>query len=120
MAGPAAIAIAGVAALVFGWNIGRADFVPYYSAAARSMFESWPAFAFGSFDPAAIAVLAMYAAVRRWAGPVAGLLAAALFAFTPVIASKFGHAVEDAALTITCWPHRPRSAVGWATWRWPA
>lgn len=55
----------------------------------------------------AVAVLAL--AVRRWAGPAAGLLAAAAFALTPVAASLFGKALEDAALTCAlvlaagCW-----------------
>jgi 4-amino-4-deoxy-L-arabinose transferase-like glycosyltransferase len=47
-----------------------------------------------------IAVLVLYRAVRRWAGPAAGLLAAAIFALTPVAASMFGHSMEDGALTL--------------------
>jgi 4-amino-4-deoxy-L-arabinose transferase-like glycosyltransferase len=37
--------------------------------------------------------------VRRWIGPTAGLLAAGIFALTPVAASLFGKVLEDAALT---------------------
>jgi 4-amino-4-deoxy-L-arabinose transferase-like glycosyltransferase len=47
-----------------------------------------------------IAVLGMYRVVRRWAGVAAGLLAAGIFAFTPVAASMFGHSMEDGALTL--------------------
>ncbi|HTJ69871.1 MAG TPA: glycosyltransferase family 39 protein [Actinospica sp.] len=46
-----------------------------------------------------IAVLVLYRVVRRWAGPAAGLIASALFTFTPVVASMFGHSMEDGALT---------------------
>jgi 4-amino-4-deoxy-L-arabinose transferase-like glycosyltransferase len=44
--------------------------------------------------------VALYRAVRRWAGATAGVLAAALFALTPVVASMFGHTMEDGALTV--------------------
>ena len=47
-----------------------------------------------------IAVLVMYRVVRRWAGAVPGLLAAGIFAFTPVAASMFGHSMEDGFLTM--------------------
>src|SRR2546423_732091 len=49
---PALIVVAVLAAALYTWNIGRSDFVPYYSAAVRSVSESWPAFLFGAFDPA--------------------------------------------------------------------
>jgi 4-amino-4-deoxy-L-arabinose transferase-like glycosyltransferase len=47
-----------------------------------------------------IATLAMYRVVRRWAGPVPGLLAAGIFALTPIAASMFGHSMEDGLLTM--------------------
>src|SRR5207302_714951 len=47
-----------------------------------------------------VSVLAMYRVVRRWAGPAAGLLAAGIFAATPIAASMFGHSMEDGALTM--------------------
>jgi len=47
-----------------------------------------------------IATLVMYRIVRRWAGVVPGLLAAAIFALTPIAASMFGHSMEDGALTM--------------------
>jgi 4-amino-4-deoxy-L-arabinose transferase-like glycosyltransferase len=46
-----------------------------------------------------VTVCALHAAVRRWAGPTAALLAAGIFALTPVAASLFGKGLEDAALT---------------------
>ncbi|HET9168949.1 MAG TPA: glycosyltransferase family 39 protein [Actinospica sp.] len=46
-----------------------------------------------------VTVLALRSAVRRWIGPAAGLLAAGILALTPVAASLFGKALEDAALT---------------------
>jgi 4-amino-4-deoxy-L-arabinose transferase-like glycosyltransferase len=47
-----------------------------------------------------ISVLVMYRVVRRWAGVVPGLLAAAIFTLTPIAASMFGHSMEDGALTM--------------------
>ncbi|GAA4535010.1 ArnT family glycosyltransferase [Amycolatopsis samaneae] len=47
-----------------------------------------------------LSVLVLYRLVRRWLGAAAGLLAAGLFAFTPIVASMFGHAMEDGALTL--------------------
>ena len=65
-----------------------------------------------------VAVLGL--AVRRWAGPAAGLLAAAGFALTPVAASLFGKALEDAALTCAlvlaagCWQRAVEGGrLGW-------
>ena len=46
-----------------------------------------------------LTVLALNSAVRRWIGPTGGLLAAGIFALTPVAASLFGKVLEDAALT---------------------
>src|ERR1700677_1754182 len=42
----------------------------------------------------------MYPVVRRWAGAVPGLLAALIFALTPIAASMFGHSMEDGGLTL--------------------
>lgn len=47
-----------------------------------------------------IAVLVLYRVVRRWRGPAAGLLAAALLGLTPIVTSMFGHSMEDGALTL--------------------
>jgi 4-amino-4-deoxy-L-arabinose transferase-like glycosyltransferase len=48
----------------------------------------------------AVAVLVMFRVVRLWAGPRAGLLAATIFAFTPLLVSMFGHPMVDGALTV--------------------
>ncbi|GLF99210.1 glycosyltransferase family 39 protein [Streptomyces yaizuensis] len=47
-----------------------------------------------------LSVLVLYRVVRRWLGPAAGLLAAGLFALTPIVASMFGHSMVDGALTL--------------------
>lgn len=47
-----------------------------------------------------VSALVMHRVVRRWAGPVPAVLAAGLFALTPVVASMFGHPMEDGALTM--------------------
>jgi len=47
-----------------------------------------------------ISVLVMYRVVRRWAGVAPGLLAAGIFALTPIVASMFGHSMEDGALVM--------------------
>ncbi|GAA1268869.1 glycosyltransferase family 39 protein [Kitasatospora nipponensis] len=47
-----------------------------------------------------LAVLVLYRAVRRWAGARAGLLAAAAFALTPVVAGLFRTSVEDPLFTL--------------------
>src|SRR5215472_17433771 len=154
---PAVVAVAALAAVLYARNIAASDFVPYYSAAARSMSESWPAFLYGSFDPAGsitldkipgflwpqalsarifgfhawalvlpqavegvVTVVAMYAAVRRWAGAAAGVLAAGILTLTPVAASMFGHAMEDGALTMcsvlaaAAWQRAVETARLWA------
>jgi 4-amino-4-deoxy-L-arabinose transferase-like glycosyltransferase len=67
-----------------------------------------------------VTVLALNSAVRRWIGPTAGLLAAGIFALTPVAASLFGKVLEDAALTCAlvlaaaAWQRAMQSGrVGW-------
>lgn len=62
-------------------------------------FHPW-AIALPQVVEGVIAVLVLYRVVRRWAGAGAGLLAAGIFATTPILASLFGHAMEDAALTV--------------------
>jgi 4-amino-4-deoxy-L-arabinose transferase-like glycosyltransferase len=134
---PALLAMAAVAACLFGRNISQAGLSPFYSVAVKSMSVSWKAFFYGALDPKAtitidklagsflpqalsarifgyhpwslalpqviegtIATLVMYRVVRRWAGAVPGLVAAAIFALTPIAASMFGHSMEDGALTM--------------------
>jgi 4-amino-4-deoxy-L-arabinose transferase-like glycosyltransferase len=134
---PALLGIAALALLLYARHIADAGLAPFYSTAVKSMSESWKAFFYGAFDPAAtitidklagsflpqalsarvfgfhawslalpqviegvVSVLVMYRVVRRWAGVAPGLLAAAIFALTPVAASMFGHSMEDGALTM--------------------
>ncbi|WP_432829834.1 ArnT family glycosyltransferase [Dactylosporangium sp. CA-092794] len=134
---PALLAVAGVAAVLYGWRIRDSGFATFYSVAAKSMSVSWKAFFYGALDPGAtitidklagsfapqaisarifgyhawsltlpqviegvVAVLVMYRIGRRFAGPAAGLLAAGLFGLTPVVASMFGHPMEDGLLTM--------------------
>jgi 4-amino-4-deoxy-L-arabinose transferase-like glycosyltransferase len=47
-----------------------------------------------------VAVLVMYRVVRRWQGPVAGILASALFALTPILSAMFGQTMEDSLLVM--------------------
>lgn len=53
----AVAAIALLAAVLSGWNFGHRGYPGFYSDAARSMSQSWRAFFFGSFDPAATVTL---------------------------------------------------------------
>jgi 4-amino-4-deoxy-L-arabinose transferase-like glycosyltransferase len=70
------------------------------AASARIFgFHAW-SLALPQVIEGVVSVLVMYRVVRRWAGPVAGLVAAAAFTLTPVIASMFGHSMEDGALTM--------------------
>ncbi|MEV2250530.1 glycosyltransferase family 39 protein [Streptomyces sp. NPDC050147] len=50
---PALLGVAALAAVLYGWNLAGSSYAPYYSVAARSMSESWHAFFFTAFDPAA-------------------------------------------------------------------
>jgi 4-amino-4-deoxy-L-arabinose transferase-like glycosyltransferase len=50
---PLLLAIAGLAAVLYAWNIASAGLAPYYAVAVKSMSENWRAFFFGAYDPAA-------------------------------------------------------------------
>lgn len=114
--------ICAVAAVLYVWGIGTADWGnPYYSAAVKSMSASLTNFVFGSFDPLGVvtvdkppmalwpmvasaaifgyhgwslllpqvlegvaAVFLLHRTVRYWAGEHVALLAALIFALTPV------------------------------------
>ncbi|MFH8409882.1 ArnT family glycosyltransferase [Streptomyces sp. NPDC018019] len=54
---PALLGIAALAGLLYAWNITSSGLAPYYSVAARSMTESWKAFLFTAYDPAATITL---------------------------------------------------------------
>jgi 4-amino-4-deoxy-L-arabinose transferase-like glycosyltransferase len=73
------------------------SFVPQALSARVFGFHPW-SLALPQVIEGVVTVLVMYRVVRRWAGVVPGLLAAGIFAFTPVVASMFGHSMEDGFL----------------------
>jgi 4-amino-4-deoxy-L-arabinose transferase-like glycosyltransferase len=75
------------------------SFVPQAISARIFGFHAW-SLALPQVIEGIISVLVMYRVVRRWMGPEAGLLAAGLFALTPVCVSMFGHSMEDGLLTM--------------------
>jgi 4-amino-4-deoxy-L-arabinose transferase-like glycosyltransferase len=75
------------------------SFLPQALSARVFGFHPW-SLALPQVIEGVVSVLAMYRVVRRWAGPVPGLLAAGIFAATPIAASMFGHSMEDGALTM--------------------
>jgi 4-amino-4-deoxy-L-arabinose transferase-like glycosyltransferase len=75
------------------------SFLPQALSARIFGFHPW-SLALPQVIEGVVAVLVMYRVVRRWAGPVPGLLAAGIFAATPIAASMFGHSMEDGALTM--------------------
>jgi 4-amino-4-deoxy-L-arabinose transferase-like glycosyltransferase len=74
-------------------------FVPQALSARVFGFHQW-SLALPQAIEGVVAVLVTFRAVRRWCGECAALLAAALFATTPIVASMFGHSMEDGALTL--------------------
>jgi 4-amino-4-deoxy-L-arabinose transferase-like glycosyltransferase len=74
-------------------------FVPQALSARIFGFHPW-SLALPQVIEGVVAVLVMYRVVRRWAGVMPALLAAGIFAFTPVVASMFGHSMEDGALVL--------------------
>jgi 4-amino-4-deoxy-L-arabinose transferase-like glycosyltransferase len=75
------------------------SFLPQALSARIFGFHPW-ALALPQVIEGVVSVLVMYRVVRRWAGAVPGLLAAGIFAATPIAASMFGHSMEDGALTM--------------------
>jgi 4-amino-4-deoxy-L-arabinose transferase-like glycosyltransferase len=75
------------------------SFLPQAMSARIFGFHPW-SLALPQVIEGVVSVLVMYRVVRRWAGPVSGLLAAGIFAATPIVASMFGHSMEDGALTM--------------------
>ncbi|MFC9253811.1 ArnT family glycosyltransferase, partial [Amycolatopsis thailandensis] len=75
------------------------SFVPQVVSAKIFGFHAW-SLALPQVIEGVVSVLVMHRVVRRWAGPVPGLLAAGIFALTPVAASMFGHSMEDGALVM--------------------
>lgn len=75
---PALLAIAAFAAVLYAWNIASVDLAPYYSVAVKSMSQSWRAFFYGGFDPAATIT------IDKLAGAFAPqALSARIFGFHP-------------------------------------
>ena len=75
------------------------SFLPQALSARIFGFHPW-SLALPQVIEGVVSVLVMYRVVRRWAGAVPGLLAAGIFAATPIAASMFGHSMEDGALTM--------------------
>jgi 4-amino-4-deoxy-L-arabinose transferase-like glycosyltransferase len=75
------------------------SFAPQALSARIFGYHAW-SLALPQVIEGVIATLAMYRVVRRWAGPVPGLVAAGIFALTPIAASMFGHSMEDGLLTM--------------------
>jgi len=99
---PAALWVMGLSARIFGVN-------------------SWSMLAPQALmGVASVAIL--YAAVRRWFGPVAGLLAGAMLALTPVAVLMFRFDNPDALLVLlmTAGAYTTVRAVEKASWRWLA
>ena len=53
----AVTAIAALAGLAYGWQLGRDPLEPYYAEAVRSMAGNWHDFTYGAFDPAGTVTL---------------------------------------------------------------
>jgi 4-amino-4-deoxy-L-arabinose transferase-like glycosyltransferase len=75
------------------------SFLPQALSARIFGFHPW-SLALPQVIEGVVCILVMYRVVRRWAGVVPGLLAAAVFALTPIATSMFGHSMEDGALTM--------------------
>jgi 4-amino-4-deoxy-L-arabinose transferase-like glycosyltransferase len=75
------------------------SFLPQAVSARIFGYHAW-SLALPQVIEGIVSVLVMYRVVRRWVGAVPGLLAAGIFALTPIAASMFGHSMEDGALTM--------------------
>jgi 4-amino-4-deoxy-L-arabinose transferase-like glycosyltransferase len=76
------------------------SFVPQAISVRIFGFHQW-SLALPQVIEGVVATLVIHRVVRRWTGSAnAGLLAAAVLAFTPVVASMFQHSMEDGALTM--------------------
>jgi 4-amino-4-deoxy-L-arabinose transferase-like glycosyltransferase len=62
-------------------------------------FSPW-ALAFPQVLEGLVTIAVTYYVVRRWIGPVGGLIAATVLAFTPLLVSMFSHPMEDSMLTM--------------------
>ncbi|NEM91247.1 glycosyltransferase family 39 protein [Galbitalea soli] len=73
--------------------------VPQALAVRAFGFSQW-ALALPQVVEGLVTVAVVFAIARRWRGPRTGLFAAAAFATTPLLASVFGHVMEDALVTM--------------------
>src|SRR5881394_3505749 len=134
---PVLLTIAALAATVYARRLPDNPLHGYYAPAVKSMSESWRAFFYGGYDPAAsitldklpgafmvqalsarvfgfhawsvvlpqlvetvVTILVLYRVVRRWQGPAAGLLAAAVYAATPIVAALARAGISDTLLVM--------------------
>ncbi|GGM43791.1 hypothetical protein GCM10012275_13500 [Longimycelium tulufanense] len=134
---PALLVLVLATALGYGWELDRNQLLNYYSAAVRSMSQSWTTFVFGAQDPsgtltldklpgsfwlealsvrafgfhnwsvllphvaeAVLAVIVLHRVTRRWWGPVAGILAAAALAVTPMVGALAKAEIADMLLML--------------------
>ena len=134
---PALLLLTLAAAGLYAFGLRNGQLHGYYAPAVKAMSESWRAFFYGGYDPAAsitldklpgafqiqalsarifgfstfsvllpqvieaaLTVLVVYAVVRRWLGPAAGILAAAAFASTPIVAALAHSQISDTLLTL--------------------
>ena len=75
------------------------SFVPQAISARIFGFSQW-SLILPEVVEGIVAVLVLHRAVRRWAGPAPAILAAGIYALTPVVTSMYGHAMEDGALAM--------------------
>src|SRR3954453_22807553 len=111
---PALFGLLSLTAVLYLWNLSASGYAnSFYSAAVQAASVSWKAWFFGSFDASSIitvdkpqallgvaAVGLLYAAVKLWSGPTAGLLAGAALALPPAAALMFRFNNPDALLTL--------------------
>jgi 4-amino-4-deoxy-L-arabinose transferase-like glycosyltransferase len=62
-------------------------------------FSAW-SLAFPQVIEGLITIVAAYFIIRRWVGPIGGLIGATLMAATPLLVSMFSHPMEDGMLTM--------------------
>jgi 4-amino-4-deoxy-L-arabinose transferase-like glycosyltransferase len=74
-------------------------FVPQALSARLFGYHPW-ALVLPQVIEGVVTVFVLYRIGRRWLGPQTGLAAAGLFTLTPVVASLFGHPMEDCLLVL--------------------
>jgi 4-amino-4-deoxy-L-arabinose transferase-like glycosyltransferase len=105
---PAMLGLLAVTALLYLFNLSRNGYAnDFYAAAVQAGTKSWKVFGVNSWSILApealegvLAVFLLYAAVRRWFGPGAGLVAGLVLALTPAAALIFRFNNPDALLVL--------------------